>query len=675
MPFIDIKTNFEETSLLKIGSSADCDIILKSRTVSKIHASIEKITQNEYRLKDLGSLKGVIVNDKKIKSVKINETTIFTIGSFTGNIKNGLKDKTSNVIIRADKITKTFSQKLSLKQTFNKYIKGKNPKIKKGFNDLTFEVPAGIMVAILGPSGCGKTTLLKTLIGETKLSNGKITIGEDELNDDNYEYLRQHIGYVSQKDNIHKLLTVEQAIKYAAHLRLPDADTKQIDEKINEVLYTLKIDKIRKNKISEISGGQEKRVSIAIEILTDPKILFLDEPTSPLDPQTIEDFLLTLRGLCNKDMSIIMVTHKPEDLVYMDKAIFMAEGGSFAYYADAKSYLKYFKEDDVVKVYSKLVGNEAKYWIDKYKKENPYSSIEPKSIKLSQNKQSIFFYPKQYYWLTLRYFNIKINDPANLFMMIAQAPIIAGLICLIFQSINQVLPFFIAISAIWFGSNNAAREIVSEALIFKRERNFNQGILPYLFSKLTVLSIISTIQSIIFTIIIFYYFKYKLVPWNNPQQTFIFMTVLSIASTLMGLLLSAIVNSTEKVMTILPLTLIPQIMLAGVIVKINYLFVEILSYFTLSRWGTIGFAKIQKKISVPNHVFDPITKTIIEDTKDKSVNATDVIFNNFHNSFLDTFKRCNNQVDIDYLIIVIIMTFFFTFTFFSLKEKDTYKIN
>ena len=106
---------------------------------------------------------------------------------------------------------------------------------------------------------------------------------------------------------------------FTAKLRLEISDDQKIKRKINQILRDLNISKIKEQKISEISGGQRKRVSIAVELLTDPLILFLDEPTSPLDPQTVEDFLKCLETLSNKGTTIVMVTHKPEDLEYMNE--------------------------------------------------------------------------------------------------------------------------------------------------------------------------------------------------------------------------------------------------------------------------------------------------------------------------------------------------------------------
>jgi hypothetical protein len=181
-------------------------------------------------------------------------------------------------------------------------------------------------------------------------------------------------------------------------------------------------------------------------------------------------------------------------------------------------------------------------------------------------------------------------------LMIAQAPIIAILICLIFNKIGPSVPFLMAISASWFGTNNAAREIVGEASIYKRERMFNQGIFPYIFSKLMVLSTFSLVQSVVFVTIIAIRYSSSDPSWHQAGLSIGWMFMLSVTASLLGLLLSATAKSTEKVMSLVPIALIPQIMLAGALTPIKSNLIEFISYFTIARWGNEGFSNIQKEV-------------------------------------------------------------------------------
>jgi ABC-type multidrug transport system ATPase subunit len=661
-----ITQKLKEKTLISLGRSNDCDIVFKSLSVSQLHATIEWIENNKYILKDNHSENGVFVNGKKIHGPEIiTKTDAIYIGRYRFSIEAGPENLSNEIAIRVDGIS----------QIFNKMVK---------LHDTSLEIPKKSLVAILGPSGCGKSILLKALSGDTPPKKGHIYIFGLELNE-NYEYLKTQIGYVPQDDIVHGDLTVLESLYYAARLRLSHLNKFQIEKKIDEILAILNISEIKNSTIKKISGGQRKRVCIGVELLTDPQILFLDEPTSPLDPQTVYDFLEALRSLTLNGTTVVMVTHKPEELHYMDKAIFMAEGGHVVYYDNTDSFLDYFQVDDAVKVYPNLVGDGSKKWKEKYRTPNCISEIHDSSK--MNHLISKTDYLSQYFWLTKRYLNIKFNDKVNFFILIAQAPLIAFLLCMIFDSFSSAVPFFISISAIWFGTNNAAREIVSEEKIFKRERMYNQGIFPYLLSKLSILSLISIIQSILFTFILYNHFeKSTIQTMNQPLQAGLWMFYLSFASTMLGLVLSASVNSTEKVMSIIPLALIPQIMLSGVVVPIKSIFVELLSYLTFSRWGTEGAASLQEQVAVPNYqpkpgsiFMDPatqqISKPIIEKTeKDTVANALEKISENYDDSYSTTFGELASKINLDFVAILLLISILFVYLFLSIKQKDSMKI-
>jgi len=661
-------TNILEKLNLKskiiIGRSNECDVVLPDqKSISRKHVSIEK-KGDAIILTDLGSLNGTFLNGRRVVgSAKISITDSIYIGKFLIRLQGKATNLSDEVAIKTEYISKRFS----------------NGKI--GLNECSFEVPSKSLTAVMGPSGCGKSTLLKALNGDSPPSSGRVFISGLDLTS-NYDYLKTQIGYVPQDDIVHRELTIQQSLFYAAKLRLDHASSEEIEIKVKQVLSQLNITHIKNNLVGEISGGQRKRVSIAVEILTDPLILFLDEPTSPLDPQTIKEFLEILQDLARNGTTVLMVTHKPEDLNYMDSVIFMAEGGYLVHQGNSRNYLDYFRARNTIEVYSELALPEAKSWIDK----RPIHSGGGKQfIANSQFKRKVNYF-SQFWWLTIRYFNIKLNDKLNTAIMIGQAPIIALLVSVIFDQVSQAVPFLMAVSAIWFGTNNAAREIVSESPIYKRERMFNQGIFAYIFSKVIVLSTFAAVQSLLFTLIIYIRFNGEHPSWNDPLFSFNWMLLLSISATLMGLLLSAIVSSTEKVMTIVPIALIPQIMLAGVIAKINSSLVEVLSYFTLSRWGTEGFSSIQKTISSPNMIVDEKTikfneKGVLEKDKlifvqdgYKEIEAIPELTNNFHDSYNDIFGEMAGEFKLDVLIIVILSFLFFTGIYIALKQKDSIKI-
>ena len=643
-----ILQQLEEKSAIILGRSESVDVFVNNSLISRKHSKISR-TDNKYFIEDLGSMNGTYVNGQRIsgkKQIGSEDNIIigrirFTLGGLTIDISKEIAIKTIGLV-------KKFS----------------NGKI--GLHETNIEIPSNSLLAVMGPSGCGKSTLLKALNGESPGTSGTVYIGGQELNQ-NFDYLKMQIGYVPQDDIVHRELTVDESLWYAGKLRLPNLTDEQLKGKINQVLEELNIAHVRSNLVSAVSGGQRKRVSIAVEILTDPLILFLDEPTSPLDPQTIEDFLMILKKLSQKGTTVIMVTHKPEDLVYMDQVIFMAEGGQICYYGKSNEYLDFFNVSDTVKVYSLLVKDRKDLWVSKYESKITNTSSISKSATI--HKSNKVNYLSQYFWLTRRYLNIKFNDKANSLIMLAQAPFIAGIICLLFPNIQSGMLFLMAISSLWLGANNAAREIVSENAIFKRERMFNQGILTYIFSKITVLMLFSSLQSFLFVFILYFYFLGDSPELKNPIGVFIWMNFISLIATLMGLLLSATVSTAEKVMSLVPIALIPQIMLAGVITKISSTFIEFFSYLSISRWASEGFNCIQKDIITSK----PDINT--GKTEETIENAIKVGKMNYHDDYSDRFGQLAGTLELDTYMLGILGMIFFILIYISIRRKDTIQIN
>ena len=635
---------FKNKDIITVGRDSSCDLRINDNRISRKHASIKKLSNDKFLLKDLGSLNGIYVNGSKVNGTKTisKEDNIF-ISKYLLKIDGKAKDLSDELAISAIGIEKVYPNQ---------------KKGKKALHKMDISVPSRSLLAIMGPSGCGKSTLLKSLNGESPPTKGRVLIFNQDLIN-NYEYLKTQIGYVPQDDIVHKQLTVEQSLFFAAKLRIANISKADIKVKIDQILSELNISHIKKNLISDISGGQRKRVSIAIELLTDPMLLFLDEPTSPLDPQTIEDFLNILKKLSENGTTVIMVTHKPEDLDYMDEVIFMADnnGGKIVYYGDSTKYKDYFNVNNAVSVFSQISGGNSKKWVEKYSNPRPLSTTQDKEkVLINKSNQSSI---EQFFWLTYRYFKIKTNDKVNTSIMLLQAPIIALLARLVFKEVTLSVLFIMAVSAVWFGSTNAAREIVGELPIYSRERMYNLKLIPYIFSKITVLSLFSIIQSFVFIYILYFYYSDSNfdIYFNDPFFAFIWMSFLTISSTFLGLLLSAIFDTSEKVLAVVPIVLIPQIMLAGLVAKIGSTTVEFVSYLTFTRWGIEGFGNIQGDIVTEN----PINKT---------ADAVEFLKNSFHESYSDNFNS-SGTLYLDFIAIFCLVSIMFISLYLILKSKDS----
>ena len=615
---LSLKDKLKDKSRITIGRNPDCDVFIDDQLVSRNHAEISK-EGSDYYLTDLDSTNGTFLNDQEVKGkVKFTEKDTIFIGLHALKLNEVMRDLSLETAIRAENVEKTF------------------PGGYTGLKKMTVHIPHRAFVALMGPSGCGKTTFMNTLNGNNPATGGKVFIHGLELTA-NYNMLKRKIGFVPQDDIVHHGLSVEKSLYFAAKLRLPnDTSEQEIKERIDEVLTSLNINdpEIRKNKVGSLSGGQRKRVSIAVELLNKPSILFLDEPTSPLDPETIEEFLNNIKKLSEKGTTIVMVTHKPEDLNYVDRVIFLATKGYHAFYGDKNDLLDYFSCKNIIGVYALLSKKkDVETWYNKWydKQEAAHVTENPGVIKKDRS-ESLF---RQLYWLVRRYFSLKLSDTGNIVLLMAQPVIIAMLLIFIFEKLQMGVLFLMAISAIWFGVSNAAKEIVGEIPIYKRERMFNLNIFTYLISKMVVLSAIAFIQVLLFVMIVMV--RYNADPLNVvfPVQYTAFMFYLAFSASLLGLLLSAVFSNTEKVMTVVPIALMPQIMLAGVVTRIDNVAKELLSYVTLGRWGTEGFARIQDSYSK----FEVVDKLITNQHIDTNMNVMPPVFTVRYDTIHDTISK------------------------------------
>ncbi len=576
----DILSKLKQKKTVIIGRPGKdvCDVEFHDQAVSRPHCKLQQLQNGSILLTDLNSKNHTFVNGKPLinDTTEINLEDVIIVGNQVFSLKVGCQNRL--LAISAKNIEKKFA---------NDVI---------GVRDTSVHIIEGDFVAIMGPSGCGKSTLLKLLSGADPATSGEVSIFGTDLYK-NYSSIKGLIGYVPQDDIVHKELTVEKALKYAFKLRTKESWANElINRKINEVLekLNLKDERIKKSKVADLSGGQRKRISIAIELLSDPKILFLDEPTSPLDPETIEEFLNCLKDLSDTGMTIIMVTHKPEDLNYANSVIWMGNGGYLVYQGAKNDYIGHFGKNNVIEVYS--------YLYDQNNARESHGKWQPHSTAKAQEATPIeksVEYPlfKQYLLLTMRYLEIKLNDVGYMSLLLIQGPLIAILIGMIFDRFTLSVLFMINLTALWFGANNAAREIVGELSIYKRERMYNLRLLPYVTSKLTVLSLFSIVQVFLFISILYLFYSGNETGMSNYLMHIVMMTFMTFSATLAGLLLSGMVKTSEQAIAVLPLLLIPQIVFSGVIYPIDHSpIIEFFSFFSLGRQGTDAFSVIQGSI-------------------------------------------------------------------------------
>lgn len=557
--------------VLRLGRAPDNAIVLDAPGISRYHASLSYGQGGQPVLADLGSKNGTYVDGKPVVEPRIvtPEDLIF-IGGYLIRVEGRIIKHydLSASRINALRITKQVSNKTILK-------------------DVSLAISPREFVGLMGPSGCGKTTLMNALNGLRPATSGVVYIDELDLYR-NFNSLRRSIGHVPQRDILHDALTVERTLYYAARLRLPKATPgKEVRSTVEEVIEMVDLKEQRSTQFRQLSGGQQKRLSLAIELITKPSFIFLDEPTSPLDPETTENMMMMFRHLADEGRIVVMVTHKFEKFETMHQVAILTRGGRLAFYGPPREALDYFGCNSPTDIYRRISERDPDELSRAFESSQQYKRYISSRVEEAQELARATgparaesrgaersFGLSQWITLTRRYAEVKLKDLRNTGLLLLQAPLIAIILALIVGNArNDAKTLFIAaVISIWFGANNAVREIVAEAPIYASERLVNLKIPSYVFSKFAVLVGISLIQCALFVGILAAFGR---VDGGDFPMLILILYLTSLGGISIGLFFSALVSSTEKAMSVLPLILIPQLLLSGFLKPLDDVYVNL----------------------------------------------------------------------------------------------------
>lgn len=572
----------DEKKEIKIGRDASCDIVLPHISISKCHAKIIS-EQGHYYIVDNGSTNGVVVNNRRISGKQLlHEKDVIVITNskliFTSSMisyccyKSGISVDAANVVITRGKGKKSF-------------VTG---------NNVSLNIKPGELVAIIGGSGAGKSTILNCMCGYLPPSKGDVYINGINLYQ-NFDSLKKLIGYVPQSDIVYDNLTLYDMLSYTAKLRLPkDTSEKEREAAIGKAIRLVELTEKKNSYIKALSGGQKKRASIAVELLSNPNLLFLDEPASGLDPGTERNLMQSLREMADSGKTVILVTHSTLQLKLCDKIVFMGKGGNLCFFGSYDEALAFFGVSDIVDVYN-MITEQAKQWSAKFEKSRVASGkVRQTSAVSGKSKESRF---KQLRVLSARYLKLVANDRQRLLLLLVQAPLLAVLISFVADGkqfeqyeMTKSLLFALSCSAFWVGMLNAIQEICKERTIMKREYMTGLSLSAYVSSKIIVLGILCLIQSAMITGVFS-------VMVGLPEEGIIthpFLELLvttfitAVASTAMGLFVSSLFTNADRAMTVAPILLMPQILFSGLIFKLSGA-TEIISWIAVCRWSMEGY--------------------------------------------------------------------------------------
>ena len=589
-------------------------MLLDAPSVSRHHASITRAENGTYTLRDR-SANGTFVNKQRLKAPhKLSDGDTIQIGPYTLLYQNSqLEIFDSGDRIRLDA--------LNLVRTV-KYAKTE----KTILNDVSLAIEPGQLVAIVGGSGAGKSTLMKTLLGIAPTTSGVVLLNGDDLRR-NFDLYRRDIGYVPQDDIVHRDLSVEEVLSYACQLRLPpDTD---IEAAITNTLNLVKLSHVRHTVVHQLSGGQRKRVSIAVELLANPKLFFLDEPTSGLDPGLDKKMMELLRELADQGRTIVLVTHATSNLEVCDRVVFMGSGGQLCYFdfgppTEAMTFFQAPSPDfkHFADIYIKLdEGNtdaertqNVQHWAKRFRSSPIHHQYVETALATSQLNGSTPRPKKrrasglrQWQILSRRYLSLVLRDRFSLLLLFFTAPIGVALLRLALRGespiAEPVVPiepehapmalrvlFVFTCATIWVGLSGTAQTIVKEANIYLRERLVNLRLVPYLGSKFSIHAALAVIQALLIILVIIIGFKSPepdLIPWPLGLLTTTFLTL--IASTSLGLMISSLVKNPTQANSALPLLLLPQIIFSGILFDLEGP-ARFISWLMVSRWSIGGYA-------------------------------------------------------------------------------------
>ena len=508
------------------------------------------------------------------------------------------------------------------------------PNSDNGIHNLSFNLHHGELLAIMGGSGTGKSTLLSLLNGTLVPQEGSITINGHSISEPRVKDL---IGFVPQDDLLIEELTVYQNLWFTAKLCFEGMSDTEIDSRVMKTLKDLGLDAAKDLKVGSainkyISGGQRKRLNIALELIREPSVLFLDEPTSGLSSTDTEKVINLLKEQTYKGKLIVVNIHQPSSDVYklFDRLWLLDKGGYPVFDGNPIDAITYFKTaanyvdaatstcptcgnvnpEIVLNIIDEKalnsggeISDERKMtpqeWHELYlKNRKQLDKVNVSAVPPSDQKKPNAF--KQFLIFLRRNFTTKITNLQYLCITLLEAPVLAvvcGLLTRfappegysVMDNKNLVSYFFMSvIVATFIGMSGSAEEIIKDRSLLKREKFLSLSHSSYIWSKIVYMAGVSLLQTLLFITIGNYIMGLQGLFWT----WWIVLFVTSLLSNLVGLLLSQCLSSVVAIYISIPLLLIPQILLCGLVVSFSDLTpksttgnVPIIGNIIPSRWA------------------------------------------------------------------------------------------
>ena len=469
-----------------------------------------------------------------------------------------------------------------------------------GINHLNLQVESNELICVLGPSGCGKSTLLKILAGQLKPLSGEVLYNGESLYK-NLHKIRSHISYAPEEESFDPLLSVEENFNFSAAIRCPDISKEERQQKtallIQELLLENKRTEIPGDHFQKsLSGGERKRLNVGLELTNDSSILLIDEPTTGLSSYDSENIINSIKKRIDGKICFVSI-HQPSKKLFksFDKALLLDNNGNLAFWGSPDEMEHAFREALQSLIEESKPINQSEILriqeigtpefiieliqLDLHNKfDNEFTKPQIKD-KISNEKKPLIREKKR----NFKQFNThlsrtllsKLRNKSILFSTLVISPLLALLIAGVLkysEGENYIfseaphIPAYIFISlvvAMFLGLTNSASEIIKDKGILSRERGYGIFVSQYILSKFLILSFFSIAQSWVYlwignSILLIHQMTWHYMLW---------MVITNLVGSSIGLLVSASIKSNKSALSLIPIIIIPQILLAGALIE------------------------------------------------------------------------------------------------------------
>ncbi len=570
----DIELRIDRSGLV-IGRAASADLILDHPLVSREHCRLILRSDRTF-VQDAGATNGTFINGQRVTTqLPLLAGDVLTIGPYQLNF-DGHRLWSRQLQPGA---------RLTARAVGIRVIHAVTGKPLDLLRDVSLTIEPGEFVALLGASGSGKSTMMGVLNGRRRPTSGAVLLDQTDLHR-NFDSVKADVSYIPQQVIFHDKLPVRDALRHVARLRLPrDTTEDEVVRRVNEVITQIGLDHRKDTVIDQLSGGQLKRVSIGMELLVRPRVLFLDEVTSGLDPASEREMSQLFRELANEGVTIVSVTHHTGSLELCDLAIYLTQG-RLAYCGPPDGLPARFGGERIEDVYS-IDGTKS---ADAWEREFLATPEHEKFVACRADAASVSADAgpnagdgadnappeldprenwRQFRILLGRTVQLMRRDSRKIVLMLALAPLIALILRFVTSSTDaisrqNVICFSSVLTLQFLGLFGAIWAIVNEQSIYRHERNVNLRIVPYVTSKAVPLAIVGLAQSLLVLLVIAGALE---VGVSVVHVAALWMS--AVAGTMLGLAISAWAPKSDWAALMMNAIVIPQILFADAVVELK----------------------------------------------------------------------------------------------------------